>query len=75
MKRKIAKFLLYVHKTYIQEEWDLITPIGQKVLYPFWFIRSLLIWLVCPFLIPDYLFKQSKIYKKIKALENRALNS
>jgi len=73
MKQKVAKFILYVYLTYIKEEWEILTSIGQKVLYPFWFIRSFLIWLICPIFIPEYLFKQSKIYKKFKAAERKAL--
>ena len=73
MKRKIAKFLLFVYTTHIVEEWDVITPFGKKVLYPAWLVRSFLVWLFCFIFIPEYLFKQSKVYKKFQKAEKIAL--
>lgn len=60
------KFVLFVYTNYIIEDWSLITKTGKIVIYPFWFIRSILIWLVSPIFIPEYMVKQSKMYKEVK---------
>jgi uncharacterized BrkB/YihY/UPF0761 family membrane protein len=64
--KNIAKFFLFVYTEYIKEEWDIYKPFTKVIIFPFWFIRSFLIWLVCPLLIPDYLIRKSKIYKKFQ---------
>jgi len=73
MKQKIAKFLLFVYLNYIQEEWEIYNSAGKIFIYPAWFIRSFFIWLLCPFLIPDYLIKQSTVYKILKDMHARGL--
>ena len=67
MKRKLAKFALFVYTTHIQEEWEIFTRAGRIFIYPLWFIRSALIWLICPLMYPEYILKQNKIYIAIKA--------
>jgi len=66
MKRKLAKFALYVYEKHIQEDWEVYKLPLRIIVWPFWFVRSILIWILCPFLIPEYLFKQSKVYKLFK---------
>ena len=66
LKSRLAKFLLYVYLEYVREEWELYTPLGQKVIYPLWIVRSAGIWLISPIFIPEYLFKNSNFYKKVK---------
>jgi hypothetical protein len=63
-------FALYVYNNYIIEDWSFNTKLGKIYYYPFWFIRSCLVWLICPLFIPEYFFKQSKIYKEIKKVQN-----
>jgi hypothetical protein len=63
MKQKIAKFLLFVYLNHIKEDWDEYTNLGKKLIYPAWFIRSIFVWIFCLFIIPEYLFKQSKTYQ------------
>ena len=62
MKIKILKFLVFVYENHIQEDWEIYNNFGKSVVYPAWFVRSIFVWLMCPFFIPEYLFKQSKIY-------------
>lgn len=60
------KFALFVHTNYIVEDWSIVNKTGKVFIYPFWFIRSMLIWAICPVFIPEYKIKQSKIYKEVK---------
>lgn len=60
------KFALFVYTNYIVEDWSTVTKTGKIVIYPFWFIRAILIWLVSPLFIPEYKVKQSKMYKDVK---------
>jgi len=66
MKQKLAKFALFVYLNHIQEDWDMYKPIGKIVFWPAWFVRSILIWILSPLLIPEYLFKQSQVYKQFQ---------
>jgi len=65
MKQKIAKFILYIYLNFIKENWDDTNVFGKIILYPAWFIKSMLIWIISPIFIPWYLFKQSKTYKEM----------
>jgi len=68
MKQIIAKFLLFVYLEYIKEDWNIYKPFAKMIIFPFWIIRSSLIWIVCPLLIPDYLIRQSSTYKNFQQL-------
>jgi len=63
MKIKILKFLLWLHENHIQEDWNDYNKLGKVIIFPAWFIRSALVWIFSPFLIPHYIFTQSEIYK------------
>jgi len=64
------QFALYVYVTYIKEDWDIYNKFG-KIYYFFpWFIRSCLIWAICPIFIPEYFFKQTSLYKYIQKMKN-----
>lgn len=63
-------FALYVTENYIVEDWDIYKPIGKIIIYPFWFIRSVLIWIVSPIFLFEYFFKQSELYKEIEKIKN-----
>lgn len=62
MKQRLAKFALFIYLNKIQEDWDELSEIGKFFIYPAWVLKSILTWVFCPFLIPEYLFKQSEIY-------------
>jgi hypothetical protein len=62
-------FALFITIRYINEDWSDYTKLGKLYYYPFWFVRSCLVWLFCPIFIPEYLFKQTSIYAYIKKLE------
>ena len=66
MKQKLAKFALYVYENHIQEDFLEYKQPLKFFIYPAWFVRSIFIWILCPFLIPEYLFKQSKVYAAFK---------
>lgn len=63
-------FAIYVTENYIVEDWSVITKLGKICLYPAWFARAVLIWLISPIFIPVYFFKQSKFYKQMKQITN-----
>ena len=66
----IMHFIMFVHSNYVHEDWDVYKKIGRIYIFPFWFIRACIIWLICPLFIPKYLFKQSYIYKRIEKIFN-----
>lgn len=74
MKTKIELFgilfALHVYTNYIVEDWSCYTKLGKVYYYPWWFIRSVLIWAVCPIFLPEYFFKKSKLYKEIQKQMN-----
>jgi hypothetical protein len=61
-------FALYVYTKYIVEDWNIYTKLGKMYYYPGWFMRAILVWLVCPIFIPEYFFKQTSIYKHMKKI-------
>jgi len=68
MKKSLAKFALYVYTTYIVEDWSIYTKTGKFFIYPAWFVRAILLWFISPIFLPEYLFKQTSVYKKIKKI-------
>lgn len=63
-------FALYIYKTYIYEDWSIYTKTGKIMIYWAWFVRSLIIWLICPIFIPEYYFKQTSLYAYIKKMQD-----
>jgi hypothetical protein len=63
-------FVSYVYQNHIQEDWDDYNRLGKICIYPTWFIYSCLIWIVSPLLLPDYMFRQTEVYKQLKRLQN-----
>jgi hypothetical protein len=63
-------FAIYVTENYITEDWSIYKLIGKIYYYPFWFIRSCIIWLICPIFLPEYFFKTSQVYKEFKKVKN-----
>lgn len=64
----LINFILYVYVNYIKEDWSEYNRLGKFFIYPAWFVRSTLIWIISPILIPDYFLKTSKVYKEAKAI-------
>jgi len=66
MKTQIVKFLLYFYSTHIVEDWSQFKPIGKIIIYPFWVIRSVILWIFSPLFIIEYLIVNSNIYKELQ---------
>ena len=64
MKLYLLKFALWLYTEHIQEDWDDYTKLGKIVIYPAWFVRASLIWLMFPLWIPVYNFQHSKTYAR-----------
>ena len=63
MKALFFEFLLYVYVNHIVENWDTCTKLGKLYYYPFWFIRSVIMWVICPLFIVPFFIKRSETYK------------
>ena len=66
MKHSIEKFFLFMLIENIQEDWSELNKFGKFIIYPFWFIRAIVIWILSPLFIPEYLFKQSELYLEMQ---------
>lgn len=66
----LISFALFITINYITEDWSIYTKHGKIYYYSFWFIRSMIYWIVCPIFLPEYFFKQSKFYQNFKKLQN-----
>lgn len=66
--------MLYFYSTYIVEEWDIFKPFGKVIIYPFWAIRSLIMLIISPLFIFEYLIINSKYYKNFQIEINELLN-
>ena len=61
-------FSIFMLDNYINEDWTTITKLGKFYYYPFWFIRSMIFWIICPIFIPQYFFMKSDTYKEIEKM-------
>ena len=68
----LISFALFVTNNYITEDWSTCTKPGKLYYYPFWLIRSIIYWVICPIFIPEYFFKKSIIYKQYKTMYTKA---
>jgi len=69
--KEIYKFMLYVYLTYIKEDdLEILNKLGKFFIYPAWFIRSILVWVMSPLFLPEYFIKQTATYKRIKKIQN-----
>lgn len=75
MKQKIAKFILFVYNNHIQEDWDILTPLGKFFIKPAWFINSLFIYLISPIFIPQYMFVNSNFYKRLQMVQEVGIDN
>ena len=64
-------FALFVTENYITEDWSMLTKTGKLYYYPWWFIRSVIFWIICPIFLPEYWFKQTELYKKIQKMQKK----
>ena len=70
MKTLFFEFLLYVYVNHIVEDWSVITKLGKLYYYPFWFIRSVIMWIVSPiFLIPFFITRTETYKELMKTME------
>jgi hypothetical protein len=63
-------FAIFVTENHITEDWSTCTKLGKLYYYPFWFIRSTIIWLICPIFMPEFWFKRTKLYKHIQKMQS-----
>ena len=64
------KYAIFITENYISMDWSDYTKLGKIYYYPFWLIRSCVIWLICPIFYFEYSFKQSSWYEHYKMLQN-----
>ena len=66
----LVKFILHVYTRYIvDEDLNMLNMLGKIAIYPAWFVRSIIIWLVSPIFIPEYFYMQSYIYKEMQKVK------
>ena len=68
LKKFLVDFSIFIYTEYVYEDFDIFTKTGKIVMYPFWFIRACIIWIISPIFIPVFFFKQSAIYGLIKKI-------
>jgi hypothetical protein len=61
-------FALYVTVNYINDDTDFSNKAGKIYYAAPSFVRSCLIWLICPIFIPEYFIKQTAGFKQIKRI-------
>jgi hypothetical protein len=62
--------MLFLYLNYIKEDWSTWTKFGRIVTYPFWVIRSFLVWVFFFIFLPHYWYEGSKLQKEInKSIE------
>jgi len=66
---KIYKFILFVYLNYIKEDWATWTKFGQIVIYPFWWVRSFCIWMICFIFLPLYWYEGSSLQKSVERMK------
>jgi len=63
MKLYLLEFALWLYVNHIEEDWSTYTKLGKISIYPFWVIRSILIWLTFPLWMISFQFTKSEAYK------------
>jgi hypothetical protein len=73
MKTFIAKYMLYVYRNFIEEDWDEYRKWIVPFLKPAWFVRSVIFWTLSVVLFPIFyvgmLFDDVDIEELIKKQE------
>ena len=66
MKKSIIEFILYIYLNYIQEDWYIFNTFGKIYIFLPWLVRSIMLWILSPLFIPEFLIIKSQFYKLIK---------
>lgn len=74
MKKHLINFLLWFYVEYIKENWEELKPFARLIMYPFWFIRSIVLWILLPIFIFEYMLINSSLYKEVEKMNQLFLN-
>ena len=66
MKLFFIDFLLYFYVNHIKEDFEVFNTFGKVVIYPAWFIRSVLMWVISPIFVIPFAVKRTDFYKNLK---------
>ena len=66
MKTLFFEFLLDFYVNNILEDWSVTTKLGKVYYYPFWFIRSIIMWIISPLWILPFFIKRTDTYKEFQ---------
>lgn len=66
MKATLSTLVLYIYNKYIYEDWSLLTKLGRICIYPFWFIRLLIVTTFSPILVFGYYWENSETYALVQ---------
>ena len=75
MRKLLITFILYVYTTYVYEDFSVYKQNIKWLIYIFWFYYATCVWIISPIFIPEFLFKQSNFYKKLKELKSKIKNN
>lgn len=65
----MKKFIAFVYTQYVYDEnFDIFTKVGKIFMYPIWFVRAIMIWIISPIFIPIFFIRQSEWYKRVEVL-------
>ncbi len=71
MKTIYYEFLLEYYLIFIVEDWDVLTKFGKIYIYPAWFIRAVIMWILSPLYIIPFFIKRTNTYKNYKESYNK----
>ena len=74
MKTFLINFMLFFYTNYIMEDWDELNKFGKIFIYPFWFIKSTIMWIISPLFVVDFLWRKSELYKEVQKMNEQMLN-
>lgn len=63
------KYALFIYENHILMDWSIYTKLGKVYYYPFWFIRSCIIWVLCPLFYFEYWLKECSVFKYMQLIE------
>lgn len=61
LKYFFINFLLFFYMNFIIEEWDLLNRFGKIMIYPAWFVKSIMYWIISPIFIPIYFLPKNEL--------------
>lgn len=74
IKLNIIKFLLFLYKEHIEEDFNIYNKIGKICIYPLWVIKNIMVVFFLPLFILEYIWKNTKLYKTIHFIEKEVGN-